>query len=102
MWIQRKLFNKIAENLNFDLFGGPKWPKNWDLWGPYLQKYLQWAYNSSFKWIKWKLFKKIEENLFCPYLGKKGPKNLAHTGHFSHPPESTNNMPVNHFHSSKF
>ena len=24
MWIQWKLFDKIVENLNFDLFGGPR------------------------------------------------------------------------------
>ena len=29
MWIQTKLFNKIFENLNFDSFGGPEWPKIW-------------------------------------------------------------------------
>ena len=51
----------------------------------HLQKSLQWACKSSFKWIKQKRFKKIEENLyidlFWPYLD---PENLAHGGHFSH------------------
>ena len=35
LWIQRKLFNKIFENLDFDSFGGPKWPKSLGLWGPF-------------------------------------------------------------------
>ena len=70
-------------------------PEFWLIWRPkmgllclsftHLQKSLQWACKSSFKWIKQKRFKKIEENLyiglFWPYLD---PENLAHGGHFSH------------------
>ena len=31
MWNQRKIFEKMSEGLNYDLFGGggPKWPGNW-------------------------------------------------------------------------
>ena len=26
---QWKIFEKMTKDWNFDLFGGPKWPKNW-------------------------------------------------------------------------
>ena len=67
MWIPWKLFNKIVENLNFDSFGDPKWPKNVGLWAlsfTHLQNYHQWAYKSHFKWIQWQLFQKIDEMLY--------------------------------------
>ena len=33
MWNHWKIFDKMTEYLNYDLFGGPKWPKNLGLWG---------------------------------------------------------------------
>ena len=29
MWNHWKIFDKMTEDLNYDLFGGPKWPGNW-------------------------------------------------------------------------
>ena len=29
MWNQWKFFEKMTKDRNFDLFGGPKWPRNW-------------------------------------------------------------------------
>ena len=50
--------------------------KNLVLWGlsfTRLQKYLQWAFKSSFMWIQWKIFEKLVENLrfdlFWPICG---------------------------------
>ena len=105
MWIQRKLFNKILENLNFDSIGCPKGLQSLGLWGlffAHLQKKLQWAYKSSFVWIQWKLLKKIGENiyidLFWPiltYLEPKMARIFGPLGLFSHTPESTHKGPVN-------
>ena len=78
MWIQGKLLDPIVENLNFGLFGGPKWPKNlglWDLFFTNLQKYLQWAWKSSLTGIQWKVVTKIVENIdFDPFWPNLGPK----------------------------
>ena len=38
-WTQRKYFDKIVENLNFDPFGDLKWPKNLGLWAYLLHTY---------------------------------------------------------------
>ena len=86
--IQRKL-NKIVVNLKFHSFGGQK------IWasGTYLlhtlKKWPQRAYISSFVWIQWKLFKKIDANLYTVEIlygtilytthvtrGTHGPQNL--------------------------
>ena len=65
----------------------------------YLQKYLQWAYKSSFQCIEC-----IQDNkrkhmyiywLISVLLGAKKARNWAHRGRFSHIPESTHSMLVN-------
>ena len=99
MEIQRKILNKIFENLNFYSF----WrSKNLGLWGlsfTHLQKNLQQTCKSSFKWIQQKLFKKIDENiyidLFWPYLGPKRAQKFSPHGPFLHTNGNTHNMHVN-------
>ena len=105
MWIQRKLFNKILENVNFDSIGCPKGLQSLGLWGlffAHLQKKLLWACKWSFVWIQWRILKKRGENiyidLFWPTLTYWEPKMariFGPQGLFSHTPESTHNVPVN-------
>ena len=70
------------------------------LWEPtYLQKQLQWAYESCFEWIQWKIVKKIDKNLYFGLFGliwtKKGPKIWLTGAIFTHAADSAHSMPVN-------
>ena len=80
---------KYSKTWNLTHLKAPNRPQNLGLWGlsfTHIQKWLKPAYKSSFVWIQWKLFKKIDENLyidlFGPYLEPKRPANLDHRGPF--------------------
>ena len=101
MWSQWKIFEKMTEDLNYDLFWGPKWPGNWaseaniqhtskssSNWHEHQD---WWATNGKFvkKWPKTGIF-----YLFgCP----KWPKNLASEAHILHAHKSACNEPVKQY-----
>ena len=79
MRIQKRVFNKIIENLNFDLFLRQQMAPNFCT----LTKVDQTSFLIKF-WVH-PVEKKIRENL---YVG-------LFWSHFWHAPESTHDMPVN-------
>ena len=93
MWIRWNFFNKIVENLNFDLF-----------WGPNDLKILHTSKSSCNELIN-QHAKPVETSpeytlkttfdLFWPNSGSKRARKYGPHGPFSHTPESThNNMHV--------
>ena len=101
LWIQRKHFNKIFEYLDFDSFGGPKWPKSLGLWGPF--RTYKGSSNELVNEVSSESSRKCSRKLTKPYIltyfgliwAQKWTKNLSHRGHFSYTAGSAHNIPVN-------
>ena len=80
MWIQRRLFNKITHKPEFWLVWRFKMTQKIGPLGLIFYKPIEiapiWAFKSSFMWIQWNLFKKIEKTYiltnFGSIWGRKG------------------------------
>ena len=102
MWNQWKIFEKMTEDLNCDLFCGPKWPGNWASGAN-----IQHTSKSSSNWHvhqDWYetsgifFFRKWAKTRIFTYFGaQSGPKNRASEAYILFTSESTCNEHVKQY-----
>ena len=101
MWNHWKIFDKMTEDLNCDLFVGPKWPGNWAS-GANIQHTSKsssnWHVHQDWCETSGQFFEKmIKDRNFDLFGGPKWPKNWASEAHILHIYKSTWNEHVKQY-----